>query len=103
MICSGSPPTILDFPLPPSNFTMPELSVPDGEIYFVVAELFSSCPVSHSAVHLAGLYLTLPSRQGHGAFIDVGVSYSAIRYSGSTATKRDEVATSDATALEYGL
>ena len=103
MVCSDSPPPILEFPLPPSNLTMPELSVLDGEIYFVVAEIFIECPVSHPAVHLASIYLTLPPRQGHGAFIDVGVSYSAIQYSGSTAINRDEVVSSDATAIEYGL
>lgn len=49
-----TPPNIPALPIPPSNLTMPDLSIADGEIYFVVTEVFSTCPVSYSTVNFNG-------------------------------------------------
>ncbi|TCD68592.1 hypothetical protein EIP91_010381 [Steccherinum ochraceum] len=62
-----TPPNIPNLPPLPSNFTMPELSIGDTTVYFVVVQDMSCVP-------------NIPG---------VGVSYSAIEYSDAAATKRD--------------
>ncbi|KAH8086595.1 hypothetical protein BXZ70DRAFT_1011687 [Cristinia sonorae] len=56
-----SPPNIPGLPPLPSNLTLPDLGIQNGEIFFVVTQLFTTCP-------------------GHGAIIEVGVSSVAVEY-----------------------
>ena len=77
---------------------MPDLPVPDGELYFVVTQYLDSCPVCRLVFPRSLTQGLIDTFQGHGAFVDIGVSYNAIEYSGGSPIKRNFN-----TAIEYGL